>query len=248
MKIETSRTVKIEELTPIIPFEAGGTWNMLWQVFYYTRLFKYIHKRQYKEIKYSYIKICTHDKLHKLCELGYLDSPQKDIFTATNKVLPILEEAGYNTSILPPEAEGTGSINVINNTQVFIQALSIPHVEAFLFPQFKDTISGLPYLIPDALLVQIHREKKRYKLTFLEIEAEKKLDWNQYVEKKKDNYMRLSQDINFYKYWSLICPKLGLPIPDIQTLGFSVCFVGNITKDFGKAFMFKQSLRHEKSR
>lgn len=248
MKIESTRTVKIEELSHLLSIEGGATWNMLWQVFYYTRMFKYIHRKQYKEIKYSLFKICSENKLKELCNLGFLRKPQKDIYTATNKVLPILEEAGYNTSILPQEGEGMGSVNEINNTQVFIQALTIPHFETLLFPQFKDTVSGQPYLIPDALLVQIHKDKRMYKLTFLEIEAEKKLDWNEYVEKKKDNYLRLSQDKNFYRYWTLICPKLGLPLPDIETLCFSVCFVGNITKDFGKGFYFKTSLRHEKSR
>ncbi len=86
MKIEYKKTVKVDELAHLIPTKAGATFSQLWQVFYYTRLFKYVHRSQYPKIKVSYNKICTDRNLLKLCELGYLTSPQKDIYCATNKV------------------------------------------------------------------------------------------------------------------------------------------------------------------
>lgn len=247
MKIQHNKTITIEELASIIPREAGATWNSLWQIFYFTRMFKYVHKKQYPKIKPSFNKICTHGKLQELCSLGYLKNPDKEIYTATNKVLPILKAAGYVTETLPFVPKGMGYINEINNTEVFIQALKLPTFETLLFPRFNDSLSGQPYLIPDALLVQKHAELKRYKLTFLEIEA-KKPKWKDYIDKKRENYIRLSTDKQFARYWASVCLYFGVPIPKSESLIFSVCIVGNILRDFGNGFIVKQSLLHEKSR
>ncbi len=235
MKIDFQKTVKIEELAGLVSKRGGTTWASLWQVFYYTRLFKYVHRQHYPQIKIFYNKICTDKNLRKLCELEYFRSPREDVYCATNKVLPILKEAGFNTDLLPSESVGLGDINELNNTDVFVQAVKLPHFETLLYPQFKDRTSGKPYLKPDALLVQKYADKRRYKLTFLEIEA-KKPGWQNYVENKRDNYLRLAQDINFYHYWTSVCPLLGLPKPDISSLYFSVCLIGNIAHKFGSGF------------
>ncbi|RPI19465.1 MAG: hypothetical protein EHM58_01260 [Ignavibacteriae bacterium] len=232
MNIDYKKIVTVDELAHLVPTKAGATFSQLWQVFYYTRLFKYVHIRQYQLIKKSFTKICTYKKLSELCELGYLKSPRHEVYAATNKVLPILNEAGYVTEILPPETVGKGDLNELHNTDVFVRCLKLPHFYTLLFPRF-----GYPvYLIPDALLVQKDENLSRYKLTFLEIE-EPKPQWNSgWLEHKKDNYVRLSHDAALYAYWKNICRLIRLPMPDISALKFSVHFIGDISKDFGKGF------------
>jgi len=213
MKIDYKKTIKIDELADLIPFKAGATWSALWHIFYYTRLLKYVHRSYYPQIKVSFNKICTDKNLQKLCQLGYFYSPQKDIYCATNKVMPILKEAGFTVEILPPEPTGKGDINELNNTRVFISQMKQEHFCTFLYPNFG-------YLIPDALLVLLDKENRRYKLIFIEVEA-KKTDWDFYIENKKDNYQRLSSDIKFYIIWKLYCEQLNLPKPKIELLKFS---------------------------
>lgn len=230
MKIEYQKTVKVDELAKLIPTKHGATFSQLWQVFNYTRMFKYVEHRHYPKIKPAYIKICTHKNLRKFCELGYFKSPGKDVYSATNKVLPILKEAGYYTELLPNETVGGGDINEINNTDVFVQATKLPHFKMLLFPRFV-------YLVPDALLVQIDADNKKYKLTFLEIEAQKP-KWSEYIYNKRDNYIQLSKELTFYNYWKDIAPKLELPIPEIEKFKFSVSFYCTLNKDFGNGFKF----------
>lgn len=234
MIIEHKKVVKIDELADIIPFKQGATWNSLWQIFYYTRLFKYVKRNYYPKIKVSFNKICTDRKLLKLCELGYLYSPQKDVYCASNKVLPILKEVGFNTDILPSAPQGIGNVNELNNTLVFIDALKLQHFHTLLFHNFG-------YIVPDALLVQLDKENKRYKLTFLEIEAQKP-DWDNYINTKLNKYYTLATDIKFYDYWTHQCKLLKFKSPLIADVKFSVCIVGNIKIEFGDGFQFVHSL------
>lgn len=233
MKIEFNKTVKVDELAPLIPFKAGATFSQLWQIFLYTRMFKYISRSHYPKIKSSFNKICTHKNLQKMSEMGYLKNPKQDVYCATNKVIPILKEVGYATELLPQGAVGTGDINELNNTDVFVKATKLKYFKMLLFPQFG-------YLIPDALLLELDNETRKYKLTFLEIEA-KKPKWNEYVEKKRDNYLRLSKTLEFYEYWSAIAPKLDLPIPKIDVFKFNVIYICTLTKNYGNGFKFINS-------
>lgn len=212
MDLELQRIVKVDELADLVPREAGATWSALWQVFYYTRLLKYVHRRHYPEIKKSFNKICTDRKLLKLCELGYFKSPQKDIYCATNKVLPILHEAGYITDLLPPEPQGKGDINELNNTRVFISLMKQKYFYTFLYPNFG-------YLIPDALMVLLDKERRRYKLIFIEVER-KKPDWEQWIDNKKSNFLRLANDYNIYLKWKEYCKFLNFPVPNISNFKF----------------------------
>ncbi|RPI19218.1 MAG: hypothetical protein EHM58_02555 [Ignavibacteriae bacterium] len=234
MNIEYKKVIKVDELAHLVPTKAGATFSQLWQVFYYTRMLKYVSYRHYGLIKKSFNKICTYRKLEELCHLGYLHSPQHEVYTASNKVLPILKEAGYVTELLPDEPKGKGNVNEIHNSDEFVNALKLPHFHSLLYPNFG-------YLIPDALLVLQDIENKKYKLTFLEIEA-KKPDWNNYIEKKRSNYLQLAHDMTFYNYWTKICSVLNLNVPDQKALKFSVCFIGTIKKDFGKGFTFVEHI------
>ena len=233
--MNTKRIVKVNELAHLIPTKAGATFSQLWQIFYYIRLLKYVHKKQLPKIKKSFDKICTHDKLQELCALGYLKNPQIDVYCAKDKVLPILKEAGFITETLPSETSGKGDINELQNTEALIRILKQKYYYTFLYPSFG-------YLIPDALLVQKDSENRKCKLVFLEIEA-KKPQWEKYIENKRDNYLRLEKDIQFYNYWKITAPKLGLTIPPIDRLKFSVHFICNIEKDFGKGFTFQPNTK-----
>lgn len=230
MKIEYSKTVKVDELAHLVPTKAGATFSQLWQVFYYTKLFKYIHKKQFGKIKPAYNKICTHKNLQNLCELGYMKNPRPEVYCATNRVLPILNEAGFTTSILPNESTGTGDINELNNTEAFIHLAKGKYFRTLLFPQFNT-------VIPDALLVEQDMTNSRYKLTFIEIEAEKP-KWNQYLDDKRDKYVCLSKSIEVFEYWQKTALLLNLPEPDINTFNFNVAFVCSIKKDYGEDFRF----------
>lgn len=241
MSITSKRIVKIDEVAHLIPTKSGATFSQLWQVFYYTRMLKYVSYRHYVSIKRSFNKICTYKNLQELCELGYLKSPQHEVYCATNKVLPVLQEVGYNLELLPSEPVGAGDINELNNTDVFVQAVKSEHFFSLLYPQFKWGTNDSVYLIPDALLVQLDTEEQKYKLTFLEVEA-KKPDWENYIEHKRNNYLKLSRDVGFFNYWNRICEVIGLPAPDISTLKFSVQFIGTKTKQFEDGFVFVQNL------
>ena len=80
-------------------------------------------------------------------------------------------------------------------------------------------------------------ENRRYKLTFIEVEA-KKPKWDEYIEVKRGNYLKLSQDIAVYNEWRRCCEKLSLPVPTVENFCFSVSFYGSIKKDFGEHFNF----------
>lgn len=212
---------------------------MLWKVFYYTRLLKYVRQDQYKTIQNTFFKICTKDRLKVLCDMGFLKSSNDNTYIATNKVLPILEAAGFKTKTLPEEPKGYGDINELNNTAVFIEAVKRKDFFSLLYPQFNQNLEK--YLIPDALLVLKQQNVNKYKLVFLEIEAQKP-DWSRYLENKKDKYLQLSKDKSFYEYWQKTSRLLELPCPDIEQLKFSVYFVCSLQKDFGKGFKFITSL------
>lgn len=213
MKIEYKKTVKIDELAHLVPRKAGATWSALWQIFYYTRLLKYMHRRHYSHIKVFYNKICTDKNLHNLCDLGYFKSPQKNVYCATNKVLPILKEVGFVTDTLPSEPVGKGDINELNNTDAFITLMKEPHFYTFLYPNFG-------YIIPDALMIHLDRENKRYKFTFIEVEA-KKPEWERYIEQKKQNYLRLSTDMQSFEKLNNLCQLIGFPALSLKTFKFS---------------------------
>jgi hypothetical protein len=111
----------------------------------------------------------------------------KDVYIVTDKALPVLQDVGYNIETLPAQPKGLGNINELLNTDVFIQALKLPNFYTLLYHKFSE-------LEPDALLVL--KEEGRYKLTFLEIEA-KKPSWEQYLENKRDKYLRLASNLEF---------------------------------------------------
>lgn len=228
MRIEYRKVVKVDELAQIIPMNAGASYGLLWRIFYTTRLLKYVHLKQYGKIAKSFNKICTFKKLKTLCELGYFKSPKENIYCATDKVLPIIKEYGYLTDVLPAEPEGKGDINELNNTEAFIHLLKTPYFLTFLYPQFG---KPKPYLIPDALMVQLNKENRKYKLTFIEVER-KKPEWDQYIKSKLENYDYLSQNLDFYNSWSKNCEYLSLPKPKIETLKFDVKIIKDINFTF----------------
>jgi hypothetical protein len=228
-------TVKAE-INAILPKDKKNhSFKIVWDLFYYTRLFKYVHVSQYRKIRARFSYITAQAKMDYLCELGYMMRFKDGVYSAKDKVIPILKEMGYLTEILPPEPRGFGDTNELKNTVTFIQALKVPHFSTLLYPCFGKQKT---YLIPDALMVLKDEENRRYKLTFLEVEAEKP-QWNSnWIEDKRDNYLKLAATSEFYDYWTDICPLFDFPKPDISELKFSVSFVGNIKKDFGRGFSF----------
>jgi len=221
-----------EKLREIIPLNAGGSFQLLWEMLYNIRLLKYVHQSQLRQINPRYSKICATDKLEYLVKLGLLESPRKDVYFATEKSTQPLWEEKYPVKTLPKISSGQGDINQLNNTEVFIQALKLPLFKTLLYPYFD-------YILPDALLVLMDKEK--YKLEFLEIEAGKS-NWSDYIENKRINYLQLANDERVFSYWKSQCAYLNIKPPDIKDFKFSVTFVGNITKEFGAGFKFMEQL------
>jgi hypothetical protein len=226
-----------ESLRDIIPLNSGGSFKLLWDMLYHIRLLKYVRRSQLKEIDKRYSKICSADKLKKLVERDLIKNTQSDVFISTFRSLNLLKQLKYQTVTLPTNISGEGSINELNNTAVFIQALKLPDFKALLYPTFY--LDNKPFLKPDALLVRGTKEK--YKLEFLEVEASKPL-WETWLEEKRINYLKLAQDKQAYSYWKSQCSYLDITPPDIKDFKFSVSIIGEVKMDFGTGFNFTERL------
>lgn len=232
----------MKKVNPVLQTSAkNGSYKLVWDLFYKTRLLKYVHHEQYPIIRKTFNKVSAEKKLKHLCNEGYLEECEKGkVFVATDLILPVLNELKeYNTNLLPKhKPSGKGDINELLNTQAFIQAVKLPDFYTLLYPtEFRESHN----LIPDALLILKSKGEKKYKLIFLEIEA-KKPNWVNTLVGKRDNYKLLSQDYRFYDYWKTTSEKIGLPMPDISQLKFSVNFICTLKKDFGSGFTFLNSL------
>lgn len=205
-----------------------------YQMLYDTRMLKYVSKDQFKKIRSTYGRLTALKRLKHLCKKGWLEERSEGVYTTADKTLPVLKAKGFNIDILPKIISGKGMINEIQNTETLIRAMKVKHFKALLYPSFGEE---KVWLRPDALLVRLDEEQKRYNLTFLEIEA-KKPEWEQYILSKKEKYMRLAHDKEFYTIWLKLAKKLGFPQPDISTIKFSVYIIGNIQRDFGNGFKF----------
>ena len=221
-----------DKLRTVIPLNAGGSFKLLWDMLYHIQLLKYIRRTQLKDIDSRYSKICSEKKFNKLLDLGLIKNTQGKIFTSTYKSLCLLKQLKYPTQTLPKNISGDGSINELNNTEVFIQALKLPDFLTLLYPDFE-------YIKPDALLVR--RIKEKYKLEFLEIEASKS-NWDNWLENKRINYLKLAGEKRVFSYWVSQCKLLDLPIPDIMNFRFSVSIIGDIKKNFGEGFNFMEKI------
>jgi len=221
----------MDDLKDLIPLNSGGSYQLMADMLYHIRLLKYVTQDHLLAVNKRYNKICAIKKLDRLIELNYLENPSLNVYTATDKVLPIINKYGHNIKTLP-KATGFGGINELNNTKVFIQALKLPDYKALIYPSFN-------YIRPDALLVR--QSDKGYKLEFLEIEASKP-DWNNWIENKRINYLKLAQDRQVFSYWTAQANYLNLPKPDIKNFRFSVSFIGKIKLDFGVGFNFMEKI------
>lgn len=221
----------ITKAKKILPKDFEGD-KLLWDMLRDIRLLKYVRRSQLKNINPLYSKICAKQKINTLIELKLIRYTYEDVLVSSNASLKLLWYLKYNTNILPKGGEGNGDINELNNTEVFIQALRLPDYKALLYPNFD-------YVIPDALLIRA--KDNAYKLEFLEIEASKS-NWNDWLENKKINYLKLANDPQVYFYWKEQCTYLGLSVPDIKDFKFSVSIIGKINQDFNIGFNFKESL------
>lgn len=225
------------QLREIIPLESGGSFKLLWDMLYHIRLLKYVRRSQLKEIDSRYSKICAADKLARFVKLDLIKNTQEDVYISTYKSICLLKQLKYPTQTLPKNISGEGSINELNNTEVFIQALKLPDFKALLYPTFY--LDNKPFLKPDALLVRA--KGNQYKLEFLEVEASKPL-WENWVEEKRIKYLFLAQDRQAYSYWKAQCTYLDITPPDIKDFKFSVSIIGEVKMDFREGFRFINSL------
>lgn len=213
------------------------SYQQFFRLYYFIRLLRYANQTQLKSLQFSGVsKVATKEILKELVNLGHISIADKQgtVFIANETTDKIIRAVKFNEenyfkvfSCLP---QGIDTSNDIKNTEVFIQAISLSNYYFLLFPDFD-------YIIPDALLVL--KEENRYKLTFLEIETEQS-NWTQRLERMRSNYLRLSKDIIVYDYWRKMSPLLKLPVPDLDLFKFSITIIGNISKDWGNGFEFRQ--------
>ncbi|MBU1095864.1 MAG: hypothetical protein A2499_03640 [Stygiobacter sp. RIFOXYC12_FULL_38_8] len=215
-----------------IPLNSWGSYEAIWDMLHDIRRLKYIRRSQIASIDKRYNKTCSEKKINRLLELGLIKKTDNEILISTEYSLELLKQLNYNTSILPKNIKGEGSINELNNTEVFIQALKLPDFLALLYPNFE-------YIRPDALLVRGVKEK--YYLEFLEVEASKS-NWGNWLEEKRINYFKLAQEKRPFSYWVSQCKLLDLPVPDINKFKFSVCIIGKIKYNFEEWFNFMEKL------
>ena len=225
-------------LKDIIPLNDGGSYQSLWRMLYHIRLLKYVRQSQIVKIDPRYSKICSVSKLSGFINENLLKNTYNDVYISTDFSLELIQQLGqtnlrqHNIKLLPDIIKGTGEINQLNNTEVFIQALNLPDYKALLYPNFG-------YIEPDAFLVKGTKEK--YFLEFLEVEASKS-NWETHLEKKRINYLRLAGDIEAYNYWKEQCELLNWTAPGINNFKFSVSIIGKVKKDFGEGFNFMEEL------
>lgn len=218
----------IEQLQPLR--KGGLTWMSFYRIFYYTRLFRYIHFDQYALIPGIQKGARSLPKLKQLCNLGFLNEVSPNVFAGTSDCQKFIERK-WLSRYIPNVPDGEGHINALNNTEVFIQAIKLPDFYDIIFPEYG-------YIDPDAMLIR--KRDGKYKLTFLEVEASKKRpDW---LEDKRENYLRLAKDIEVYNRWKEMAKILKLRIPTIQEFKFDVTFICTLTKNFERGFNFLTSL------
>lgn len=222
-----------EKIKDVIQLEKGGSYSLAVELIYYTRLFKYVRKDQYKTINPRFKKISDPDRLAQFVKIGVLEV-NDNVYKATEETTELLADFNYNVKLLPKIPAGYGDINQTSNTEYLIQSISLPHFKHISYPHFS-------YVIPDALLIR-HKETK-IKFDFLEIEA-KKPNWSDYLLRKKKNYLLLSEDEVVFRYCSNLCDHLKLPKLRIDKFNFTVVFVSQLKYDFGKGFVFIDKLEH----
>jgi len=232
LKDEIDVYVLQEKLIAGFTLNSWGSYEAIWDMLHDIRRLKYVRRNQLSSINNRYTKTCSPKKITRLIELGLIKKTDNGVLLSTAQSLQFLKLLNFNTQILPKDISGDGNINELNNTEVFIQALKLPDFIALLYPNFE-------YLRPDALLVR--GTKERYKLEFLEVEASKS-NWNDWLENKRINYLKLAGEKRPFSYWVSQCKLLDLPIPDIKDFRFSVSIIGKIKKDFETGFNFMENL------
>jgi hypothetical protein len=210
----------------------GASLNDLYRLLYYVSQLKYSTADHLRRTHATAFKVATGPKLKRLADLGYINS-RFDIYTANKQTYEILKKIKIrkrkiDLDLLPNIPEGHGSINELNNTEVFVEVLSLEDFHALLYPNFG-------YLRPDGLMVL--KLDSRYSLIFLEVEASKS-GWDNWLEDKRYNYLKLAKDIAVYEYWQKTAPRLNLPVPSIDSFKFTVSIIGKIKKDWGDGFVF----------
>ena len=213
-----------DELTPLISLEDGGSYNQVMEMLNTISILKYVQHRHLLKFD-RFRKVRSKKKLQALCELKYLERIHDDVYIATKKTYEALPFFGYKTSLLP-NVTGKGGVEALRNTDVFIELMKEVHFFTLLYPRFPKEI---PWLVPDALMVLF--DGNRYKLQFIEVEHSKP-EWEEYIRKKRDNYLRLASEELPLAYWRTVARKLGFPVPSKSSFCFSVLIVGEFRPDW----------------
>ena len=228
-----------EQLKPLIynQNKTVRSYQQFFRLYYYIRLLRYSTQAQLRSLSFSGVsKVATKDILDELVNIGQISVIEKDpkIYIANETTDKILKAVSFDQDkyfkIFKPLPKGIDTANDIKNSEVFVQALKLPNYYFLLFPDFT-------YIRPDALLIL--KEGKKYKLKFLEIETEQS-NWEQRLNKMRENYLKLKSDLVIFEYWKKMARFLLLGEPKIIDFKFSVLIIGNINKNWGKGFEFRE--------
>jgi hypothetical protein len=195
------------DLEPIV---RGSTYKKLFDWLYKAAQLRYTTKDHLNRLNHQF---GTKKKIQSLIEAGFLTAINSNqVFVITDKTRQALKDEGYNTKILQKEFNGSSVEHELKIVDaLFETTLANPELHAIFYYDFG-------YVRPDAIVVL--KKPGAYKIVFLEVE-EKKDQWENYLQNKKNNYCRLAEDKDIYeKWWKVWSDKLNLPYPKKEDFCF----------------------------
>lgn len=194
----------------------GSSFKQLFNMLYALALVRYATPEHLRAVNF---KLGTSGKLGKISELGYISLTGVAFYTVTDKGLDLLQNNGYNTSIIKRKLTGQMKEHQSVITSVILKEMNKPDFYKVFYPQFRHEGDQAAFLIPDAAIV--YKEGGKAKLVFLEVELSDKP--KDYLDNKRRNYLELSGLYWLYdKWWRSYAQKLGLGMCKPEEFCFEV--------------------------
>jgi hypothetical protein len=214
-----------KHLEEVAKGNSGLSFAQVARLLWFARQVKYFTREQIKMFPTGFPKYRSKDKIDKLVALGLLEE-NNGIYKTTNEVVELLQTAQLPVEILVSNIEGKGTEENINNTDVFLDCLQREEHNGLFFPDFG-------YLRPDAVWIvsKIENNLLKYRILFLEVEK-KKGNWKEYLQNKRDNYIRLASDYQVYAWWEETVKKIKFPLCKPEEFCFSVIAVGKVDFEY----------------
>jgi hypothetical protein len=196
-----------DKYSDLVQTVKGSTYKKFFDWLYMAAQLRYATKDHLNRLSKQF---GTKKKLDSLRESGFLTAIRNgDVYVITPKSTKVLEDEGYNISILQKDFNG---LSVNHELKITDAILTLQPYAVFYY--------DFGYVRPDAIVIL--KRDNAYKIEMLEVE-EPKSNWNAYLEDKKLNYTKLASDIEIYeKWWKVWSEKLKLPYPKMDNFCFDV--------------------------